>query len=173
MCISDAGFVTGLGPRRESGDFPIRLRGSAEPEDLVVLGGEPCQGFGDPRVQALAGGLCTTLLAATGVTNKGLRALMTGMLGGIDYTTNRASYDLGRLRVNGLITRIPNRNLYRRTDDGLRFAIFFTKVHYRLQRPLLATDQPPAPLSIRKALQTVDIHITQCIDDARLLPIAA
>ena len=29
---------------------------------------------------ALAGALCTTLLAATGITNKSLRALMTGLL---------------------------------------------------------------------------------------------
>ena len=36
--------------------------------------------FGDPRVQALAGALCATLLAATGITNKSLRALMAGLL---------------------------------------------------------------------------------------------
>ena len=80
--------------------------------------------FGDPRVQALAGALCTTMLAVTGITNKSLRALMTELLDGIDYSTNQASYDLARLRVNGLISRIPGRNRYRLTDDGLRFAIF-------------------------------------------------
>jgi hypothetical protein len=68
---------------------------------------------------------------------------MTGLLGGIDYTTNQASYDLARLRRNGLITRVPGRNLYRLTADGLRFAIFYTKLHDRLLRPLLAADQPP------------------------------
>jgi hypothetical protein len=36
--------------------------------------------IGDPRVMALAGTLCNTLLAATGITNKSLRALMTGLL---------------------------------------------------------------------------------------------
>jgi hypothetical protein len=35
----------------------------------------PALRFGDPRVQALAGALCTTLLAATGITNKSLRHL--------------------------------------------------------------------------------------------------
>ena len=58
---------------------------------------------------------------------------------------NRASYDLTRLRRNGLITRIQGRNLYRLTDDGLAFAIFYTKVHNRVLRPLLATDRPQAP----------------------------
>ena len=130
--------------------------------------------FGDPRVQALAGALCiTSVLAVTGITNKSLRALMTGLLGGAHYTMNQASYDLGRLRVNGLITRVPGRNRYRLTGDGLRFAIFYTKLHDRLLRPLLATDQPPAPTPLRKALHTIDIHITETIDQARLLPNAA
>ena len=133
----------------------------------------PALRFGDPRVQALAGALCTTVLAVTGITNKSLRALMTGLLGGANYSMNQASYDLARLRVNALITRIPGRNRYRLTADGLAFAIFYTKVHDRLLRPLLAADQPPAPLPIRNALRTIDIHITKCIDSARLLPVAA
>ena len=133
----------------------------------------PALRFGDPRVQALAGALCTSVLAVTGITNKSLRALMTGLLGGATYTMNQASYDLARLRVNGLITRIPGKNRYRLTADGLRFAIFYTKLHDRLLRPLLAADQPPAPPPLRKALHTIDIHITETIDQARLLPNAA
>ena len=113
------------------------------------------------------------MLAVTGITNKSLRALMTGLLGGTDYTTNQASYDLARLRVNGLISRIPGKNRYRLTGDGLRFAIFYTKLHDRLLRPLLAADQTPAPPPLRKALHTIDIHITERIDRARLLPNAA
>ena len=95
---------------------------------------------------------------------------MTGLLCGTDYTMNRASYDLARLTRNGLITRIPGKNLYRLTGDGLRFAIFYTKLHDRLLRPLLAADQPPVPPPIRKALRTIDIHITERIDQTRLLP---
>ena len=37
--------------------------------------------FGDSRVQALADALCVTVGAVTGITNKSLRALMTGLLG--------------------------------------------------------------------------------------------
>ena len=98
---------------------------------------------------------------------------MTGLLGGRNYTINQASYDLARLRTNGLITRIPGKNRYRLTGDGLRFAIFYTKVHDRLLRPLLAADRPPAPPQLRNALRTIDIHITETIDHARLLPKAA
>jgi hypothetical protein len=133
----------------------------------------PALRFGDPRVQALAGALCTSVLAVTGITNKSLRALMTGLLGGTDYSMNQASYDLARLSRNGLIARIPGKNRYRLTGDGLRFAIFYSKVHDRLLRPLLAADRPPAPPPVRKALRTIDIHVTTTIDQARLLPKAA
>ena len=103
----------------------------------------PALRFGDPRVMALAGALCATLLAATGITNKSLRALMTGLLGA-PYTTGQMTYDLRRLRLNGLIRRIARTNTLRpdpRRDQ--RVAIFYTKLHNRLLRPL--TGRRPAP----------------------------
>jgi hypothetical protein len=127
--------------------------------------------FGDPRAQALAGALANMLCAVTGITNKSLRALMTGLLG-TAYGMNQASYDLGRLARNGLITRIPHRNLYALTPDGLRFAIFYTKVHDRLLRPLMASDQPQAPPALREALRTIDREVSVRITAARL-PAAA
>jgi hypothetical protein len=87
--------------------------------------------FGDPRAQALAGAPASMLCAVTGITSKSLRALMTG-LPGAPYSMNQASCDLARLARNGLITRIPHRNLYVLTPDGLRFAIFYTEVHDRI-----------------------------------------
>jgi hypothetical protein len=127
----------------------------------------PALRFGDPRVQALAGALCTTLLAATGITNKSLRALMTGLLHA-PYTPGQMTYDLRRLRLAGLIRRIPRTNRYVLTPDGTRAAIFYTKVHNRLLRPLLAADQPQAPAELRGALRTIDQHIESYITRARL-----
>jgi hypothetical protein len=95
---------------------------------------------------------------------------MTGLLASTDHATNRASYDLARLARNGLIARVPGRNRDRLTGDGLRFAIFYTQLHDRLLRPLLAIDQLLAPLPVRKTLHTIDIHISARIDQARLLP---
>jgi hypothetical protein len=133
----------------------------------------PALRFGDPRVQALAGALCTTLLAVTGITNKSLRALMTGLLAE-PYPMSRASYDLTRLRRNGLIARLPGRNLYRLTTDGLAFAIFYSKVHNRLLRPLLATaTAPQAPPPLKAALRTIDQHINAQLAHARLPSAAA
>ncbi|MGH3773886.1 MAG: hypothetical protein ACRDRW_21265 [Pseudonocardiaceae bacterium] len=132
----------------------------------------PAPRFGDPRVQALAGALCHTLHAVTGITNKSLRALMTSLLGG-SYSMNQASYDLTRLRRNGLITRVPGRNLYQLTDDGLAFAIFYTKVHNRVLRPLLDTAAPQTPPPLRTALRTIDQHINAQFAHARLPTTAA
>jgi hypothetical protein len=136
----------------------------------------PALRFGDPRVQALAGALSVSLLAVTGITNKSLRALMTGLLGegsNTNYGMSRASYDLTRLRRNGLITRVPGHNRYRLTDDGIAFAIFYTKVHNRVLRPLLATNRPQAPPALRAAMRTINTHIDARLAEARLPSAAA
>jgi hypothetical protein len=71
------------------------------------------------------------------------------------------------------VRRVSNaRSATRLTGDGLRFAIFHTKLHDRLQRPLLAADQFPALPPLRKALRTIDTHIAKHIDNARL-PLSA
>jgi hypothetical protein len=106
--------------------------------------------FGDSRVQALAGALCVTLCAVTGITNRSLRALMSGLLG-TPYTMAQASCDLARLRRNGLITRRPHANTYDLTADGLAFSVFYTKVHDRVLAPLFAAGQPQAPPQLRAA----------------------
>jgi hypothetical protein len=77
----------------------------------------PALRFGDLRVQALAGALANMLFTVTGITNKHLRVLMTGLLHR-PYSMSQASYDLARLARNGLIARVPNRNQYLLTADG-------------------------------------------------------
>jgi predicted MarR family transcription regulator len=78
-----------------------------------------------------------------------------------------ASYDLARLRRNGHIER-PRSNTYTVTTDGLRVALFYSRVHNRLLRPLLAADKTPAPVPLRQALATIDRHINGYINDARM-----
>ena len=127
--------------------------------------------FGDSRVQALAGALCTSLCAVTGITNRSLRALMTGLTA-TPYSMTQASYDLARLRRNGLITRRPHASTYDLTPDGLAFAIFYTKIHDRVLAPLFASSQPQAPPQLRTALRTIEQHIHDRLTHARL-PTAA
>src|SRR5206468_8548065 len=127
--------------------------------------------FGHPRVTALAGALCAHVHTVSGFTNKSLRSLVAGLLGA-DYTPNQMSYDLRRLRLHGLIQRLPGTNTYTLTADGTRFAIFYTKVHHRILRPLTAADHPPALKELRQALRVIDRHVHDYITNARLLPAA-
>jgi hypothetical protein len=131
----------------------------------------PALRFGDLRVQALAGALANMLFAVTGITNKHLRVLMTGLLHR-PYSISHASYDLTRLARNGLIRRIPNRNQYLLTPDGQLFAHVYTKVYDRVLHPLLAPDRPNAPPELAHALHTIDQIVTERIAHARV-PTAA
>ena len=124
--------------------------------------------FGDPRAMALTGALCCCVHAVTGFTNHSLRGLVAGLLGQ-DYTTSQMTYDLRRLRLHGLITRTPRTHTYTLTPDGIRAAVFYTKVHNRILRPLLAApDRPPAPPELRRALATIDAHIGDYVTNTRL-----
>ena len=93
---------------------------------------------------------------------------MTGLLG-TPYSLNQASYDLARLRRNGLLTRTPGHNRYTLTADGIAFAVFYTKVHDRVLSPLLAAhSQSHAPPELRAALRTIEHAIDQRLSHARL-----
>ena len=127
----------------------------------------PALRFGDPRVMALTGALCQTLLAATGFPNTSLRAVIAGLLGS-DYRPGQMTYDLRRLRLAGLIQRLPRSNRYTLTADGIRIAVFYTKVYNRLLVPLTAADQPQAPADLRAALAIITRHVDDYAARARL-----
>jgi hypothetical protein len=127
----------------------------------------PALRFGDPRVMALAGALCASLLAVTGITNRSLRARVAELLGS-SYTSAQMSYDLRRLRMKGVIARLSGTNTYTLTSDGMRIAVFYTKLHDRLLLPLTAANDPPATLFLRQALHTIDTHNDDYIGRSRM-----
>ena len=103
--------------------------------------------FGDPRVQALFAVLAVFSLQLQGFTNAELRALLAQLLG-VDpatYPAGRMTYDLRRLRLHGIIERIPRSHRYQLTAGGLRIALFFSRTYARLLRPSLAEIMPQAP----------------------------
>ena len=140
------------------GRAPLHRRGGAE---------DPALRFGDPRVQALVGALCQTLLAATGFTNKNLRVLIARLLGSA-YTPGQMTYDLRRLRLNGLIRRFLHTNRYVLTADGIRIAVLYTKIYSRLLVPLTAANQAQAPPDLRAALAAITRHVDDYANRARL-----
>jgi hypothetical protein len=127
--------------------------------------------FGDPRAMALTGALCVGLLSVVGFTNKTLRGLVSQLLDR-PYTRSQMTYDLRRLRLLGLIQRLPKSNTHVLTPDGQRVAVTYTKLGHRLLPPLLATHQPPAPPPLQAAWQTIERHVSGYLNQARLQPAA-
>ena len=84
------------------------------------------------------------------------------------------TYDLRRLRLHGLIERIPQSHRYRVTDLGLRVALFFTKVHSRILRPGLSQlfdGCPKAPnRPIATAMNRLQQAFADLFDQAKLAP---
>lgn len=93
---------------------------------------------------------------------------MTAGLLGSDYRPGQMTYDLRRLRLASLIRRLPRSNRYTLTDDGIRIAVFYTKIYNRLLIPLTAADQPQAPPELTAALKTITRHVDDYADRARL-----
>ena len=61
-----------------------------------------------------------------------------------ELSPGRVTYDLRRLRLHGLIERIPKTHSYRITAKGLRTAIFYTRLYNRSLRTGLAVISPDA-----------------------------
>ena len=132
--------------------------------------------FDDERVMALLQVLCLFLLTTEGFRNATMRRWMAQALGIEleDYSTGRMTYDLRRLRLHGLIERIPHSFRYRVTEMGLRVAFLFTKVHGRILRPGLSQLLDGAPncpaRPVATAMRALDRAIDGLIDQAKLAP---
>lgn len=95
------------------------------------------------------------VFAARGFTNKELRQQFAVLLGrrANEIPPGRMSYELRRLRLHSLIERLPKTHRYRLTDDGLRTALFYTRVYARILRPAMAPVVPAALAASPKALR--------------------
>ena len=130
--------------------------------------------FGDKRVQALFVVLVIFSLQLRGFTNQEMRALLAQLLGldPANYPVGRMTYDLRRLRLHGLIERVPHSHRYQLTPDGLRIALFFSRTYARLLRPKLAEIMPltpPLTSRLRAAFDRLNREIDACCEDQRLI----
>jgi hypothetical protein len=127
----------------------------------------------DPRVQALLAALCVFRLLPAGFTNRDLRTHLAPLLGLATeaMTSGQLTYDLRRLRTHRLIQRIPHTHRYQVTDDGLRHALFLTRLHQRFLNPGMAqiTDpSPPAHSTLRSASRAYEAAIDDLARQAGL-----
>src|SRR3954453_2393772 len=86
-------------------------------------------------------------------------------------TAGKITYDLRRLRLHGLIERIPKTHRYRITDKGLRTAIFYTRLYNRSLRTGLAIVSPAAivpELPIAKSIRAAECAVNSWYDTQKL-----
>src|SRR6267378_378551 len=93
--------------------------------------------FGDRRVLALMQTLCLFALSPTGFRHRDLRTHIAQLLGRDpdEYAASQTTYDLRRLRLHGLIERVPHSHKYRITSLGARMAMLYVRVYARGVRP--------------------------------------
>jgi hypothetical protein len=82
------------------------------------------------------------------------------------------TYDPRRLRLHGLIKRIPKSHRYDVTPEDLRIALFFTRTYARLLLPKLAQIMPggpPGAASLRDAFDRLQSEIDRCCAEEKLV----
>jgi hypothetical protein len=89
-----------------------------------------------------------------------------------DIRPGRMSYELRRLRLHGLIERVPNTHRYHLTDLGLQIALFYTRVYSRILRPGLALVSPQAPAaspaSLQRSFRTAEHAVNNWCNEAKI-----
>jgi hypothetical protein len=81
------------------------------------------------------------------------------------------TYNLRRLRLHGLIERIPKTHRYQVTEFGLRSALFFTRFYARILRPGLAIVMPqevPPTSKLRTSFETLEREVEHWCEAAKL-----
>jgi hypothetical protein len=119
--------------------------------------------FADPLVQALLGALLVFRLLPRGFSNRELREHWAPLLGKKpqSITQGQMTYHLRRLRLHGLIERLPKTHRYRVTGDGWRIALFCTRIYNRVLRPGMAEILPQPPPDAPEIPSTLGGHFTQ------------
>jgi hypothetical protein len=138
----------------------------------VVVNGQRAAAlrFADPRVQALLSALVVFRLLPNGFANRDLREHLAPLLGlhADSLTQGKMSYDLRRLRLHGLIERLPGTHRYQISQFGFHTALVLHRAHARLLKPALAIATTPGPTPFRRALQQVDNAIDELLNRSGL-----
>lgn len=126
--------------------------------------------FGDRRVLALMQTLCLFALSPTGFRQREVRSHIAQFLGRDPgaYTPSQATYDLRRLRLHGLLERLPKSHRYQLTDRGARIAMLYVRVYARGLRPPASLPMTGAGRG-QRAFERLDEAVTKFLQEARLV----
>lgn len=125
--------------------------------------------FGDRRVHALMHALCLFALAPTGFRHRELRAHVAQLQGReLDtYSTGSMTYDLRRLRLHGLIERVPRSHRYRVTVPGAQVAMFYARLYARALRPANSL-RPSGSTRAQHAFARLDAALATFLQEVKL-----
>jgi hypothetical protein len=126
--------------------------------------------FADRRVLALMQTLCLFVLSPTGFRHRDVRPAVAQLLGrdADAYGSSQMTYDLRRVRLHGLVERVPESHRYRITDRGARLAMLYVRLHARGFRPVASL---PTTGSTRgpRALEQLNTALTNFLQEVRLV----
>jgi len=125
--------------------------------------------FGDRRVHALMHALCLFAIAPTGVRHRELRDHV-AQLQNRDpdtYSAGAMTYDLRRLRLHGLIERVPRSHRYRITPTGAQVAMFYARLYTRALRPACSL-QPSGSARAQRAFDRLDAALANFLEEVKL-----
>jgi hypothetical protein len=125
--------------------------------------------FGDPRVHALMHALCLFALAPTGFRHRELRQHLVQLQSRQPdtYSAGAMTYDLRRLRLHGLIARVPRSHRYRITSTGAQVAMFYARLYTRALRPACSL-QPSGSARAQRAFDRLDTALAQFLQEVKL-----
>jgi len=113
-------------------------------------------------VQSLFAALLRFDLLPQGFRNRELRETVAALCGlsPDDYGAGRMTYDLRRLRLRGIIERIPRTQRYRLTAKGLCVALAYHRTQARVLGPVLsATLDGESTTRLHEALALYDREV--------------
>jgi hypothetical protein len=133
--------------------------------------------WGDPLVMALFSVLLLFRMLPCGFRSRDLREHVAPLLGDdpSQWTQGRCTYQLRRLRLHGLISRIGGTQRYELTDRGHAVALWSTRCHARLFRPALGQligQGPFADATLQRAIGQFDRHIDRYLEKVKLKVVA-
>ena len=129
--------------------------------------------FGDETAQALLQALLVLSILSPAFKQKELKERLAQLLG-LDPSTmtqGKMTYQLRRLRLHGLIARLPRKHRYQATPFGLRLALFYTRSYGCLLRPALSqlvSNEPPGDVRLRFHFDQATEAVARWCRDAKL-----
>jgi hypothetical protein len=125
--------------------------------------------FGDRRVHALMHALCLFALAPTGFRHREFRDHVAQLQSRdpATYPAGSMTYDLRRLRLHGLIERVPHSHRYRITALGARVAMFYARLYTRALRPA-SSLHPSGSSRAQRAFDRLEAALAHFLEEVKI-----